>query len=211
MVSLTDVEVNAITDDDCISTTSTIACPRVSPRTELAIFMSDMSNGGASQGAAEALVTLKHLHSKNDKIDTTQNEKRFHTRTFAKSCYAKSACISSKAAFGVSQENDLFMVYYQNKDGLNITNIDTQWLYLKARSNNDNLIHLVKLKDAHYENFKRGIVRRSYFLNNGMFLKIYHYSCKVLENSKKCRNCMNDKSNGRCLLGRQHLVLVQNN
>lgn len=60
---------------------------------------------------------------------TTQNKKRFHTRTFAKSCYAKSECISSKAAFGVSQENDLFMIYYQNENGLNIRDIDTQWIF----------------------------------------------------------------------------------
>lgn len=135
----------------------------------------------------------------------------YYTRIFAKAHDAKNACISSETAIGVGQEvrNDhlVFHVFYQTQDHLKISEIETDWLYMKARSNHDGERHLVKLKNAPCRTYKRGVVRRSYALDNSMHLKIYHYSCKALEFPTPCRNCKHDKWNSRCLSGNEKIVL----
>lgn len=146
-----------------------------------------------------------------DEEPTDEEPSTHYTRMFSKAHDAKNACISSDTAIGVGQERKrdqvFFYVYYALETHFKISEIQTEWLYLKARSNRDGDFHLVKLKNAPCSTYKRGIVRLSYSLDNGMFLKIYHYSCKTLDSSEPCRNCKHDKWNSRCLRGMENIVL----
>ena len=165
---------------------------------------------------------LKAAQFVNEDVESTSDKKTkcllcddesstYYTRMFAKAHAAKNACISSDTAIGVGQElrHDrlVFHVFYQKQTYLKVSEIETDWLYLKARSNHDGEKHLVKLKNAQCNTYKRGVVRRSYSLENGMYLKIYHYSCRALDFPQPCRNCANDKWNSRCLSGNENIVL----
>ena len=135
------------------------------------------------------------------------------THVFKDLRQAKSLCLKSQKAIGVTRENNNFVVYCTRKGPPYKMQIcplymtKGKWIYLKAYYKGTNI--MCNLKNAIHKTSTKGRIRDSYILENDFTVKLIHHTCIVLNKKKLCKNCKQPNNHAKCLKGIEYYALFQ--
>lgn len=158
---------------------------------------------------------MKSPHGINVLIGAIDMMEQVDFRHFDDSEGAKTFCIATQNALGVSHAKKNDYVVYSTAVGppfkipdqlLRCLAIKPNWIYLKAHYATRNINVLCNLKGSTHKITKKGRVRESFILSDKVSVKLIHHTCSAL-NHKPCANCKKRRAHARCLAGYEFYAL----
>ena len=154
-------------------------------------------------------------HGFNALIGAIDMMEQVDSRHFDNSESAKTFCIATQNALGVSQTKQDDYVVYSTALGppfkipdktLKCLSIEPKWMYLKAHYPARNINVLCNVKGSTHTIEKKGRVRESFVLSDSVAVKLIHHTCIALD-QKPCCNCKKRKAHAKCLAGYEFYAL----
>ena len=152
---------------------------------------------------------VKAPHGLNALIGAIEMVEEVESHHFDNADSAKTFCIATQNALGVSHTKQDDYVVYSTARGppfkipdktLKCLSIKPKWMYLKAHYSARNINVLCNVKGSTHTIGKKGRVRESFVLSDSVAVKLIHYTCLALE-QKPCCNCKKRKAHAKCLAG----------